>query len=313
MLPQVSVIIPTYKHQDYVLATLDSVFAQTFMDYEVIVVNDGSPDSTAQLLQPLAAAGRIRYIEQANAGQAAARNRGIAEAQGEFIALLDDDDLWPPDKLEWQVAAMAKNPAAGVIVGTAEVVDTSSGKRWTKDLSLEITFEELFQGNPIWSPGQTLIRASLLKQLDGLDATVWGADDWDLWFRATKASRIIAENRIALFYMLHATNASKQLCRMLDNSCLVVDIHLLEVANNNRYAMRLIAYQALYHYLGVSLINQAKATAKARRIRALLPYLKSLTKLLRVLIKDRSSARCFFKDFLPQSVRRQISVMKPSL
>ena len=94
----VSVIIPTYNHVDYVAETLETVFAQTFGDYEVIVVNDGSPDGTAEVLRPSREAGRIRYIEQANAGQAAARNRGLAEARGEFIAFLDDDDLWPPDK-----------------------------------------------------------------------------------------------------------------------------------------------------------------------------------------------------------------------
>ena len=117
--PCVSVIIPTYKHQDFVLATLDSVFAQTFTDYEVIVINDGSPDDTAEVLLPLAEAGRIRYIEQKNTGQSIARNRGIAEAQGEFIALLDDDDLWPPDKLEWQVEALRRQPDVALIAGPA--------------------------------------------------------------------------------------------------------------------------------------------------------------------------------------------------
>ncbi len=82
MLPVVSVVIPTYKHAEYVLATLESVFAQTFTSYEVIVVNDGSPDNTAAKLQPLVDAGRIRYFEQPNAGQSAARNRGLAEARG---------------------------------------------------------------------------------------------------------------------------------------------------------------------------------------------------------------------------------------
>src|ERR1700719_2929443 len=105
-MPAVSVIIPTYNHRDFVLDAIESVFAQTFTDYEVIVVNDGSPDDTASVLAPLASAGRIRYLEQANAGQGAARNRGIAQARGEFIALLDDDDRWPADKLEWQVGEL---------------------------------------------------------------------------------------------------------------------------------------------------------------------------------------------------------------
>ena len=81
--PQVSVVIPTYGHQDFVAKTLESVWAQTFADYEVIVVNDGSPDKTHEVLQPFVASGRIqRYIRQENAGQAAARNRGIAGGAG---------------------------------------------------------------------------------------------------------------------------------------------------------------------------------------------------------------------------------------
>ena len=123
----VSVIVPTYKHRDFVLATLDSVFAQTFTDYEVIVVNDGSPDDTADVLRPLAEAGRIRYVEQENQGQAAARNRGIAQARGEFVALLDDDDLWPPDKLEWQVGCLRADPTAVAAYGYRETFGTEAG------------------------------------------------------------------------------------------------------------------------------------------------------------------------------------------
>jgi glycosyltransferase involved in cell wall biosynthesis len=115
--PRVSVVIPTYRRQDMIIDTLESVFLQTFQDFEVIVVNDGSPDETAELLAPLAASGRIRYLEQPNQGQAAARHRGLEEATGEFIAFLDDDDLWPPDKLEWQVAYLERNPSIAAVGG----------------------------------------------------------------------------------------------------------------------------------------------------------------------------------------------------
>jgi len=119
-MPRVTVIIPVYGHRDHVLAALESVFSQTFKDFEVIVVNDGSPDDSAELLRPLASAGKIRYIEQENRGQAAARNRGLSEATGEFVALLDDDDQWPADKLEWQVAYLDASPDVGVVGGRAQ-------------------------------------------------------------------------------------------------------------------------------------------------------------------------------------------------
>ena len=121
MSPHVSVVIPTYNHSQYILSTIDSVFAQNYKGYEVIVINDGSPDDTAQVLKPLVEQNRIQYIEQENRGQAAARNRGLEVARGEFVAFLDDDDLWPPDKLEWQVAYLASHAEAVAVGGGAAI------------------------------------------------------------------------------------------------------------------------------------------------------------------------------------------------
>src|SRR5690606_4258640 len=94
---------------------------QTFTDHEIIVINDGSPDDTAAVLAPYR--DRIRYVEQANAGQAAARNRGIGMARGRYVALLDDDDAWPADKLKWQVAALDAEPEAVLAYGEDLRVD----------------------------------------------------------------------------------------------------------------------------------------------------------------------------------------------
>src|SRR5690348_1122151 len=113
-MPRVTVVIPTYRHRDFILQTLDSVFAQTMRDFEVIVVNDGSPDDTAALLAPLVATSRVAYFEQPNQGQSRARNLGIQHARGQYIALLDDDDLWPRDKLEWQAQFLDDNPDVGM-------------------------------------------------------------------------------------------------------------------------------------------------------------------------------------------------------
>src|SRR4051794_21327340 len=99
MNPRVSVIVPCYNTADVVAETIDSVLAQTYRDYEVIVVNDGSPDS-GELNPILARYGdRLRCFRKENGGLASARNRGIREARGELIALLDSDDIWTPDYL----------------------------------------------------------------------------------------------------------------------------------------------------------------------------------------------------------------------
>ena len=107
MNPNVSVIIPTYNRADKVRSTIESVLAQTFSDLEVIVVDDGSSDDTGKILREIYG-DRIRYFAQANQGVSVARNKGIEEARGEWIAFLDSDDLWERDKLEWQVKALDK-------------------------------------------------------------------------------------------------------------------------------------------------------------------------------------------------------------
>ena len=107
MNPKVSVVIPTYNRAAKVRDTINSVLAQTVTDLEVIVVDDGSSDETGKLLQEIYG-DRIRYYFQTNSGVSVARNKGIAEARGKWIAFLDSDDLWEKDKLEWQLKALER-------------------------------------------------------------------------------------------------------------------------------------------------------------------------------------------------------------
>lgn len=105
MNPKVSVVVPTYERRDKVQNAINSVLAQTYSDLEVIVVDDGSTDGTGEILQEVYG-NRIRYCAQVNQGVSVARNRGVAEARGAWIAFLDSDDLWESDKLEWQFRAL---------------------------------------------------------------------------------------------------------------------------------------------------------------------------------------------------------------
>jgi glycosyltransferase involved in cell wall biosynthesis len=111
--PTVSVVIPTYNSPDLLLETIASVQAQTFGDFEIVVIDDGSTDDTPQRLAELATTEpRLRVVRQQNAGIGAARNRGIDEARGHYVAVLDHDDLWEPEKLETQVRWMQEHPEA---------------------------------------------------------------------------------------------------------------------------------------------------------------------------------------------------------
>ncbi len=112
--PLISVVIPTYNSPDYLIQTLETVLAQTFTDFEIVIINDGSTDNTAQRLEPYLK--RIRLITQSNGGIGAARNRGIDAARGKYVALLDHDDLWTPEKLQLQIAYFQKHPQCSMVM-----------------------------------------------------------------------------------------------------------------------------------------------------------------------------------------------------
>ena len=120
----ISVVIPLYNKEKQIERTLRSVFAQTYTDFEIIVVNDGSTDRSAAVVESLNDP-RIRLVTQKNAGVSAARNRGIREARGEYIALLDGDDEWKPEFLETMTALTEKYPQCEVFAGNYTQVDSS--------------------------------------------------------------------------------------------------------------------------------------------------------------------------------------------
>lgn len=120
-MPLVSVIIPTYNSARFLPDAIDSVLKQTYRSYEIIVVNDGSTDNTSEVLCRYS--GKITVSEQRNRGVAAARNTGIRAAQGEYIAFLDADDLWLPDKLALQLPLFERNPDVGLVYGYFAYVD----------------------------------------------------------------------------------------------------------------------------------------------------------------------------------------------
>lgn len=305
MKPQVSVIIPTYKHRDFVLQTLDSVFAQTFSDYEVIVVNDGSPDDSAELLRPLAQQGVIRYIEQPNAGQGAARNRGLAEASGEFIAFLDDDDLWPTDKLEWQVAALRENPDIGVIAGSVQKIDDEGvlleddPHDYQKQIyATSITFESLFVGNPITSPGQTLIRASALREVGGFDENFWGVDDFDLWFRLSHEVKFLLSQRLGIYYRTHANNASKDVAKMYANTVDLFQTQIARAPARKRARLTRVAQRQCYGWVGA----QAICGLRVRKLKPLsLAFrdIKQVSQFLWPALHDPQLMRLMLRDSTP--------------
>jgi len=180
--PLVSVIIPTYNRGWIIKEAIDSVLAQDFIDFELIVVDDGSTDNTIEILNSYQ--DDITVLQQNNKGVSAARNRGLSEASGRFIAFLDSDDLWLPEKLSSQVDFFNSNPDA-LICQTEEIwvrnnMRVNPKKRHKKPWGM--IFEPSL-ALCLVSPSAVMIRRSLFDEIGGFDETLPACEDYDLWLR----------------------------------------------------------------------------------------------------------------------------------
>jgi glycosyltransferase involved in cell wall biosynthesis len=183
MNPLVSVVIPCYNAAKTLAATLESVLAQSYRPIEVIVVDDGSSDESAAIARSFAP--RVTVVVQKNGGPASARNEGIRRCRGEYIAFLDADDLWLPDKLAVQVPVAAAFGKPALVFSAVERV-REDGEIHLKRVSpekLPITYAKLWHGNSI-TTSTVLAHAAVL---DGCvfdeDSAIQGAEDFDLWLR----------------------------------------------------------------------------------------------------------------------------------
>jgi glycosyltransferase involved in cell wall biosynthesis len=183
-MPVVSVVIPTYNRLPKVKDAIESVLSQTYRDFEFWVVDDGSTDGTGEALR--AFGNKIKYISQDNRGASAARNLGARVSRGKYLAFLDSDDLWEPDKLEIQVKCMEENPQfplcytdeiwirKGIRVNPKKRHGKYSGWIFEKCLPLCII-----------SPSSALMKRSLFVEIGGFDETLPVCEDYDFWLRVT--------------------------------------------------------------------------------------------------------------------------------
>jgi glycosyltransferase involved in cell wall biosynthesis len=183
--PKVSVVIPAYNAAPCIHRAVDSVLGQTFADFELLVVDDGSSDDTLSVIARYG--DRLRALPQRNSGPAAARNRGLGAACGEYVAFLDADDHWLPEKLERQVQLMERRPDVG-FCSTATTVVNPAGETvgsWPCRSDAPPFPDVLFTQSSMISGSTSgvLARRKLIEALGGFDETLRGFEDPDLWIR----------------------------------------------------------------------------------------------------------------------------------
>ena len=193
---RVSIVLPLFKSEPYLRSTLESVFAQTYPHWELVVVNDGSPDRSAQICRDIGDE-RIRVFDRTNTGPCRSRNFGLTQIAGELVAFIDHDDLWRPTKLEKQIAHLAARPEVGVSYGPSEMIDADGrplGLLQVPKLT-DIDAREIICRCPVGNGSVPLIRREVLEEtkfyadVDGqreamyFDEEARGWEDVELWFR----------------------------------------------------------------------------------------------------------------------------------
>jgi glycosyltransferase involved in cell wall biosynthesis len=279
--PLVSIVIPAYNCAAFIDEALQSVYRQTYSHWEIIVVDDGSTDATSSVLAPHRK--RIRYFAQENKGTAAARNAGLRRARGELIAFLDNDDVWLPEKLEFQIRVMHAWPECGLVFTDGKTF-TGAGVRRESVLSGRLDpwlrahatgdplvakgwmVRELFFANEISSASSVMVRRELVERVGGFDEALAIADDYDLWLKVAREHAVAVIRRCLYMWRWHDESQSGPITgrehRWMEACLVVLEKHLPLVPPNLRGPLRThvarLYWNCARHYFGLDQFRDAR-------------------------------------------------------
>ncbi len=209
-MPKVSVVIPTYNREEFISETISSVLEQTYKDFEIIVVDDGSTDNTKQKLEKFGS--KIKLIEQKNSERAIARNNGVKNSSGKYIAFLDSDDTWIEDKLENQVEILDSSSEVILTYGQCLRINEhgekiKTAKRQLQGFSGDV-FEKLLMRNFIVSP-TPVIRREYFEKTTGFQTKYIPYEDWEFWLRFSLLGKFYFINKPLAYYRIHNAQSVK--------------------------------------------------------------------------------------------------------
>lgn len=220
----ISVIIPVFNGEKTIGETINSISNQTFQDIEIIIINDGSTDTTLEIIEKISDS-RIKIFSYPNAGLSASRNRGISQAKGEYISFIDADDLWTPDKLESQWQALQSNPQAAVAYSWTDYIDESSKfiKSGRRIKANGDAFSKLLITNFLENGSNPLISQKCFEKVGGFDESLPAAEDKDMWLRLAANYEFVCVEKPQILYRTSATSMSTNLKRQEAASLKVIE------------------------------------------------------------------------------------------
>ena len=248
-MPLISVIIPVYNGDKTIKQTIKSVLMQSFTDFEIIIINDGSRDSTLNIVSSISDS-RIKIFSYDNAGISTSRNRGFSHSSGEFVSFLDADDLWTPDKLEAQLKALYANPEAAVAYSWVNYIDEYGqffriGNHQTLNGNV---YEKLLVHNLLENGSNPLIRRQALTEVGGFEPEFSSAADWDMWLRLAAGYPFVAVPSPQILYRMSGSSMSSNILKM-EAECLQLIENAFNHAPTSLQFLKKQSFDALYNYL----------------------------------------------------------------
>jgi glycosyltransferase involved in cell wall biosynthesis len=247
--PNISVIIPAYNCAETINETIDSVLSQTFIDFELLIINDGSTDATLNVISQVKDL-RIKVFSYTNAGGNVSRNRGINHAVGEFISFLDADDIWTPDKLATQLQALKENPTTKVAYSWTDYID-ENGKFVSSGTHISLNgnvYEQLLVKNFLENGSNPLICKDALLAVGGFDESLVAGQDWDMWLRLAREFNFVAVPYVQILYRISANSLSCNLARQ-EKACLQVLNKAYTTSPESLQYLKAYSFANLYKYL----------------------------------------------------------------
>jgi len=262
----VSVVIPTYNSAAFLRGAIQSVLSQTYSDFEVVVVDDGSTDNTESVVHSFG--DQVCYVKQQNKGAGAARNQGIKRSRGEYVAFLDADDLWLPGKLGEQISLMDRDPELGLVYSDWAVV-AEKGKAEPSYLRNQpaasgYVFDELVQGGFILTSG-TLVRRSCLDDVGYFDETLSIAQDYDLWLRICYRWKVALVNKPLVIKRNRDGNLSSNLTKTAVERIVLFEKALKKFSDMTPRSRRLVRRQLALNYWDVGYHHFERLSLKEAR------------------------------------------------
>jgi cellulose synthase/poly-beta-1,6-N-acetylglucosamine synthase-like glycosyltransferase len=261
--PRISVVIPTYNYGCYLRRAVESALAQIYPPFEIIVVDDGSTDDTRAVASSFGA--QVRYIFQHNRGISCARNTGIGAATGDWIAFLDADDWWLPEKLQRQAEALAHDTEAALVYTAAWKVRPDGSQEYCPATAASRIWPQLRYNNCISNGSSAMVLRKALLAEGGFDETLKACEDWDMWFRLARKYKIAVVTAPVTAIAVWDESVSCDHQRMLTNTAKIIDKTLLSGLRGWRRSLwRRRIWSA--QYFGASITARAGATSEERTL-----------------------------------------------